>query len=46
MDNYLGTTPGPEELNVSVSYLDGNAHEWWIAYSQSIEIKYHRMETT
>ena len=37
MDNYLDTTSGPEALNVAVSYLDGNAHEWWIAYSQTGE---------
>ena len=39
MDNYLDTIPGSEALNIAVSYLDGNAHEWWIAYSQTIEGK-------
>lgn len=37
MNNYLVGSPDNETLQISVSYLEGAAHEWWIAYQNSPE---------
>lgn len=37
MDNYLSQTPSEEAMKVAISYLDGNAHEWWIVHQQTQE---------
>ena len=35
MDNYLLHTPPEEAMKIAISYLDGNAHEWWIVHQQT-----------
>ena len=37
MDNYLRGTPQEDGIPVAVSYLEGSAHEWWIAYQNTAE---------
>lgn len=37
MDNYLTTASPEESLPIAVSYLEGSAHEWWIAYQSTPE---------
>ena len=37
MTNYIGNTPDTHALSIAVSYLEGSAHEWWIAYHQTPE---------
>ena len=37
MDNYLENATGTDALNIALSYLSGNAHEWWIVYHKSTE---------
>ena len=39
MTNYIGSTPDSQALSIAVSYLEGSAHEWWIAYQQTTEGK-------
>ena len=40
MNNYVLNQPEPLALSIAVSYLDGPAHEWWIAYKESEEGKH------
>ena len=35
MTNYVGNTPDNLALSIAVSYLEGSAHEWWIAFRQT-----------
>lgn len=37
MENYLGGNNDVVAMNIALSYLTGNAHEWWIVYSKSEE---------
>ena len=37
MENYLGNVRGAGSVQVALSYLTGNAHEWWIVYENSEE---------
>ena len=37
MDNYLAGTNEIDSLNIALSYLSGNAHEWWIVHSKSTD---------
>ena len=35
MSNYLGGRNDIDSMNIALSYLTGNAHEWWIVYSKT-----------
>ena len=37
MDNYLVGSDDVGSMNIALSYLAGNAHEWWIVYSKTPE---------
>ena len=37
MSNYIVNTSEEDSLSVATSYLEGNAHEWWIAYQKTVE---------
>ena len=37
MDNYTRSSPPDQAFLIAVSFLDGNAHEWWIVHSQTDE---------
>ena len=57
MDNYLGDHNDADSMNIALSYLTGNAHEWWIVFSKTghgsvvnswhglKEALFHRFET-
>ena len=33
MKNYVSHGPDEQKLAIAVSFLEGNAHEWWIVHS-------------
>ena len=35
--NSTGNFQNPQASNVAISYLEGPAHEWWIAYKETEE---------
>ena len=37
MENYLGGLSQEQGFHVALSYLTGNAHEWWIVFEKSAE---------
>ena len=37
MSNYLGGQNDIHSMNIALSYLTGNAHEWWIVFSKTPE---------
>ena len=37
MENYLGGLSQEQGFHVALSYLTGNAHEWWIVYEKTAE---------
>lgn len=37
MDNYTNGAPPDQAMAIAVSFLDGNAHEWWIVHSSTNE---------
>ena len=37
MENYLDGNTGLEALNIALSYLSGNAHEWWIVFQSTAD---------
>ena len=37
MSNYLGNSPPDQALQITTSYINGPAHEWWIVYKQKEE---------
>ena len=37
MDNYTRNSPPDQAFLIAASFLEGNAHEWWIVHSQTDE---------
>ena len=37
MENYIRNTPSAQAMAIAISYLEGNAHEWWIVHSTTPE---------
>ena len=35
LNNYIGTEQNPYSMNITVSYLQGSADEWWLGYKET-----------